>query len=671
MPDRAATIRSQARSVGRPRDTNLPVGMHLVGSVPLGSAEEVFRAVSEVVGTRLRRLPDGETGPRGDWIVWQYPVLSSRPEFEVAPPAPDAYRHLPRLRFRDGADRDGLAFGSLGYAAAARSSYREFARLKLDGVVPSGCRFQVSLPTPLAPMSAFVCDGDRLAVERAYEARLLEELDEIVDAIPAGQLAIQWCTGFDVVERLLRLSRDVPAGVDLGVHLCRGDSQCGPHHPEDGFRRLVELANGFAACLDRPLNWVHLPVGRDLSALRDLRLGPETELYLGFVDPEDGVEGAVRRIEAAREVSPLDFGVATECGWGRRPARQVGELLRLHARLCRPVSNGTHAKPFAWPAGFDRVPDEEWTRAPLDTFGVRYDSVEAHGWYRNLDPTVDRLATLLRDGDVLVDYSGGTGILLNRLRLRVFDRQVGMLIADSSPKFLRVAVEHFREDPRVGFRLLRYLDAEKRLQFIDEVLEARVDVDVLVSTNAIHLYTNLDDTLASWARILRPGGRVLVNSGNVRNPSAGKNEWILDETVYVVHEVAVGIVRTNPRYAAYRAALDDEERLERHLEFRDRVFVPPRTLTFYLDSFERAGFEIASVGQRTIMATVDDWFDLLTAYNESVLGWVGGSEKIDGAPPSEEAIKDRLALIRESLDVIFGGRPDFRCCWTYLEARRV
>src|SRR5687768_14157550 len=73
----------------------LPLSAHLVGSVPLGSAEDVFRTLSAELGDRLRRLPDGETGPRADWIVWQYPVLSSREQFEVAPPAAQFYRALP------------------------------------------------------------------------------------------------------------------------------------------------------------------------------------------------------------------------------------------------------------------------------------------------------------------------------------------------------------------------------------------------------------------------------------------------------------------------------------------------------------------------------------------------------------------------------------------------
>jgi hypothetical protein len=34
---------------------------------------------------------------------------------------------------------------------------------------------------------------------------------------------------------------------------------------------------------------------------------------------------------------------------------------------------------------------------------------------------------------------------------------------------------------------------------------------------------------------------------------------------------------------------------------------------------------------------LDDWFEFLSAYHEAVLGWVGGSVKIDGVAPGEEA----------------------------------
>jgi ubiquinone/menaquinone biosynthesis C-methylase UbiE len=348
-------------------------------------------------------------------------------------------------------------------------------------------------------------------------------------------------------------------------------------------------------------------------------------------------------------------------------------LLELHNQLSRPVSRreARPTEPFAWPAAFARVPDQDWVTQPVDPFGAQYDAVDNHGWYRNLDPTVEQLAAELREGDILVDYSGGTGILLDRLRLRIFDREIGMAIVDSSPKFLRVALDRFRNDQRVAFRLLRYLKEERRLESLDEVLDPLLSerrVDAIASTNAIHLYTDLEGTLASWGRVLRPGGKVFINSGNVRNPNAKAGEWILDETVYVVTEVATGLVRTHPRYAAYREVVDDSERMARHLGFRDRVFLAPRPLSFYTTELERAGFEVRDVSEATITADVDEWFEFLKTYHEAVLGWVGGSEKVEGQAPSEQAVADRLALIRHAMEVIFGGRKTFRCCWTYFRA---
>ena len=326
---------------------------------------------------------------------------------------------------------------------------------------------------------------------------------------------------------------------------------------------------------------------------------------------------------------------------------------------------------FAWPDDFERVPDEQWVEEPVDEFGLHYDTVENHGWYRNLDPTVEQLAADLREGEVLVDYSGGTGILLDRLRLRIFDRQVGMVIVDSSPKFLRVAVERLATDERVAFRRLRFLREERRLEDVDEALGPTFPgADHLVSTNAIHLYDDLGATLAAWARVVRPGGRVRINSGNLRNPRAAENEWIIDETVYVVHEVATGLVRTDPRWAAYRDLLDDEERLQAYLDWRDRVFLAPRPLDHYLDALREAGFRVDDVSEQTIEASVEEWYEFLAAYADAVLGWVGGSAKVDGVAASEEAAADRLDLLRESLNTIFGGRPTFRCCWTYITATR-
>jgi SAM-dependent methyltransferase len=230
-------------------------------------------------------------------------------------------------------------------------------------------------------------------------------------------------------------------------------------------------------------------------------------------------------------------------------------------------------------------------------------------------------------------------------------------------------VEKFRHDPRVGVRLLRYLKEERRLQRLDEVIGAELlerGVDVIASTNAVHLYTDLPDTVASWVRVLRPGGHVLINSGNIRNPRARSREWILDETVWVVGDLAEGLVRTDPAYAAYRPELDNTERMAAHASFRDKVFIHPRPLDFYLETLELAGLKVESVREASIEARVQEWYELLTTYGDAVLGWIGGTEKIDGAPPTDQAVADRLKLIRHAMDVLFHGRPTFQACWTYI-----
>jgi hypothetical protein len=77
---------------------------------------------------------------------------------------------------------------------------------------------------------------------------------------------------------------------------------------------------------------------------------------------------------------------------------------------------------------------------------------------------------------------------------------------------------------------------------------------------------------------------------------------------------------------------------------------------------------VTDVSQTTIVANVDEWFELMTAYHEAVLGWVGGSKRIEGEAPSEQAVSDRKAIMRHAMDTIFGGRDSFKACWTYITA---
>ena len=337
-----------------------PRGVHLVGSIPLASAEEVFRAGSSILGERLRRIPDGETGVRAGWIGWQYAFFANNPSFEIVPPDADAYVPRQHFKLRPQVTPSDILFDQLGYADAAIASYVVFSQLKQAGIIPAQYRFQVSLPTPLAPVGVFVVLADQAAVEPAYERGMLNELDRITSAIPRDELAIQWDVAIEfailegvmptfladakteIPEQLIRLGNRVPADVELGYHLCYGDA--GHKHfkePEDT-SKLVEVANAISAGVTRTINWIHMPVPRNRSddayfaPLRNLKLHPETELYLGLVHFSDSVEGTRQRIATAVRYAPA-FGVATECGLGRRPPETIPDLLRIHSEVAAPV----------------------------------------------------------------------------------------------------------------------------------------------------------------------------------------------------------------------------------------------------------------------------------------------------------------------------------------------
>ena len=336
-----------------------PRGVHLNGSVPLANADEVFRVASSILGDCLYRIPDGETGVRTNWIGWQIDVLARNSSFEMISPDPNAYASLPHFRMRSGASTGDYVFDQLGYADAALSSYAVFSQLKQAGVLPTEYRFQVSLPTPLAPVTAFIVDEEQALVQPAYERAMFAELDRIASGIPHNQLAIQWDVAVEfgllegvaftsyahvkteIIEQLVRLGNQVPVDVELGYHLCYGDAGHKHFVEPENTSKLVDVANGISAGLKRSLNWISMPVPRNRSddayfaPLKNLQLHPETELYLGLVHFTDGVEGTRRRIEAAQRVV-ADFGVATECGLGRRPPETIPDLLRIHSEVAAP-----------------------------------------------------------------------------------------------------------------------------------------------------------------------------------------------------------------------------------------------------------------------------------------------------------------------------------------------
>ena len=338
-----------------------PRNVHLVGSVPLANAREVFETVSAALGPRLLRIPDGETGERSDWITWLEPIFAGNPALEKST---EIFRvHATgtartRYRLRPGASVEDIAFDNLLYAEVAIASYREFAMLKQEGKIPAHCRFQVDLVPAHSVIWLFLQDDLHRRVDPIFNAALSREIDKLAAAIPHDQLAIQFDVASAVFARLQRnepsptgatrtrcssasgkswsrLADHVPDDIELLFHFCYGDLNHRHVVEPIDMADMVALANYLGREINRPIQLIHMPVPRERSD--DAYFEPLTRLKLRRrralarpVHYTDGVAGTRRRLATA-EKYVHNFSIATECGFGRRPADTIPEFLRIHA----------------------------------------------------------------------------------------------------------------------------------------------------------------------------------------------------------------------------------------------------------------------------------------------------------------------------------------------------
>ena len=333
---------------------------HLVGSVPLNSAEEVFCSICDSLEGHLKRIPDGETGERTNWIFFQRQMLSQHPamehdktieKFKFKQWDGKIIREVALLKLKDNFDTNNLIF-PIGYSEHAIKSFKQFDQLQNEGKIPNNIKFQVSLPTPFATAFNYVSPNGRDNFIEIYEKSMAIDVQKIIDAIPNNKLAIQWdvCQEVlifnnyfpnrsqnykqEVFDQLARIGNLVPSEVDLGYHICYGSP--GDDHiikPEN-FSMSVEFANGIFDNIKRTVEFIHLPGtygspdNSFYSPLADLKMPSECELYLGLLfygDPK----GDAERISAARKIIP-DFGISTVCGWGRANPERIPSLLKSH-----------------------------------------------------------------------------------------------------------------------------------------------------------------------------------------------------------------------------------------------------------------------------------------------------------------------------------------------------
>jgi hypothetical protein len=337
--------------------------VYLVGSAPF-EPEEAFQRFAATLGTHAKRLPDGE---QHGWLPLR--VLDATRglvpgnDEPIQDTGPSAVRST--LRVADGFEPSDIAFETLHYARAAGDSYAIFARLRDGGRIAPGTRFQIGIPTPFTASLIFDWDVAR-GLWEVYERRLLENVGEMLDAIPHEDLAISWdvvaefmlltapsardtYTPDELATAAARLVNSVPADVETGFHFCYGrhNSRGEVEFASEDERRLlaptmrdisdtelmVEFFTAIHRNVTRSIDWLHIPVPRAhdddefYAPLARLPLDGHTELYLGLLHLDDGIEGTTRKLEAAQRTG-VPFGIAAPCGF-RASTAQLPDSVRV------------------------------------------------------------------------------------------------------------------------------------------------------------------------------------------------------------------------------------------------------------------------------------------------------------------------------------------------------
>jgi ubiquinone/menaquinone biosynthesis C-methylase UbiE len=164
------------------------------------------------------------------------------------------------------------------------------------------------------------------------------------------------------------------------------------------------------------------------------------------------------------------------------------------------------------------VTEDRRTRAArthFDRWSETYEQDSAAKWLREVqDKALAPLA--LNVTDVLLDVGCGTGAAI-RDAAGIVRRAVGF---DLSPGMIAQANERARAN-RIDNAEFHVGDVSGPLPFADGTFTA------LVCTTAFHHFPQPADTIAEMARVLAPGGRLVIADSNRRHPAVFTLDLVL------------------------------------------------------------------------------------------------------------------------------------------------
>ena len=260
-----------------------------------------------------------------------------------------------------------------------------------------------------------------------------------------------------------------------------------------------------------------------------------------------------------------------------------------------------------------------------------------------LDELVKIISPKMRQKEVVVDYGAGTGVSALRL-LEHLEVDVELWLVDNSAAWLGKAYEVLCSNQNVKCFLLE--KTPHGYATLADTIGKGV-ADHVISANTFHLVPDIDETFKGIADALKENCMFAFQSGNITRDSRPKGALMVDDSVKRVHEIALDIVRNDPKFAEYKKDLD--ERIKANESQRKFVFPDPRPIAVYLEALKKSGFEYQEPSFKLFKVRYSDWLNFLRVrrLQAGILPEIGGYE------PSEKEETDRDALITLAANNLF------------------
>ena len=336
---------------------------HLVGSIPLDSAEAAMTAALDRMGPSLQWLPDGETGERTNWILHIVESFRDHPDLEIKREGDwSDYDKTPVFKVRDGHTLSGQTL-DFGHADVFEENYPLFLKLR-EQAAPPDLAYQVGIPGDfdmalftLGPVGAFRqrkpfseatlrairAIHDRAGDDVVFQIEVPAELVFVAKMPPP----VQGAMASFLAGGIARLAQESPNGARFGVHLCLGDMNHRALGRMSDVAPLVRLTNAIVAewPTGRPLEFIHAPFAAAIepppnrrsfyAPLRDLRLRSNIEFIAGFAHEGQPIDAQRALRDHLDELVGRDVGIATACGLGRRDRDAALAAMDRTAELVR------------------------------------------------------------------------------------------------------------------------------------------------------------------------------------------------------------------------------------------------------------------------------------------------------------------------------------------------